>query len=136
MLKVSSPIIKDKLSSFKRYSDSFHLQPIPLHKRKLKERGFNQSKIISDFFESYFNYPVIDCLSRIKNTAAQAQLKQNNLRFLNVKGAFLFTSPDKKVKEILLIDDVVTTGSTVKEATIVLKKNGVAKVFIFALAKG
>lgn len=58
------------------------------------------------------------------------------MRLLNVKEAFLFKSTDKKVKEILLIDDIVTSGSTAKEATRVLKKNGVEKAYVFALAKG
>ncbi len=139
LLKLSFPIIQDKLLNFKRYFDSFHLQPIPLHERKLNQRGFNQSKVIADFIGSYFDYSSLDILTRIKNTAAQAQLPHGRKRYDNVRGAFSINNDYKiynSYNNILLIDDVLTTGSTVKEATRVMKQNGIEKVYVFALAKG
>ena len=74
-------------------------------------------------------------LVREKDTKPQAQLSKGNKRYLNIKGAFAIKE-EAKNKQIILIDDVITTGSTIKEATRVLKLYGAKKVFALTIAKG
>jgi len=124
-----------KLGLYRRLDNNLLVQPIPLHGNKYKVRGFNQAKMISDYFQLFLKLKQINILVRRKETFAQAQCKKNKDRLNNIRGAFV-------VKErisggsIILVDDVVTSGATVKEAAKVLKKNGAEKVFVLALAKG
>jgi len=127
----------NKISFYKKLDQKFFLQQISLHKIKFKERGFNQAEIITQFFNRFLNFPVSDCLIRTKQTQSQAQIKDNKKRYLNMKGAFIVN--DKNLvcdKNIILIDDVLTTGSTVKEAAFVLKAKGAQRIFVLTLAKG
>jgi competence protein ComFC len=111
------------------------IQPIPLHPKKLRERGFNQSATIADFISRFYPLKKDQLLIRKKETAPQAQFKHNHERYKNLLGAFTVTNT-VALKNILLVDDVVTTGSTVKEATRILKRAGARRVFVFTLAKG
>jgi ComF family protein len=138
--KTISPEIIGKLSFYKKLSMDFTIQPIPLSKIKYNERGFNQAKIISIYFQKFLNFPIIDSLIRKKEKLAQAQTKNKRGRHLNVRDAFAI-QPERRgliyqTPNIILIDDVVTSGSTVKEAAKVLKKAGAKKVYALALAKG
>ena len=110
--------------------------PVPLHKKKLKERGFNQSLILSKKIGQYFNLPVVyDNLKRIRYTEAQTNLSHAK-RKKNVKNAFSLRNPNNlKNKDILLIDDIYTTGSTINECAKTLKKAGVNKIFALTLAR-
>lgn len=124
-----------KLAFYKGQSNNLVIQPIPLHERRLRSRGFNQARLIADFFQKYICCPQSQILIRIKETPSQAMSENNKERFQNVRGAF---SVDGIIegKKIILVDDVVTSGATVKEAVKVLKKAGVKTVFILALARG
>lgn len=103
----------------------------------MKERGFNQAKIISIFFQKYLRVPICDLLERKKYTKSQAQLTSKIDRYKNLSDAFIIEDGKKASRNsFILIDDVVTSGSTVKEAAKVLKVNGAKKVFILTLAKG
>lgn len=112
------------------------LIPVPLHPARLKEREFNQSVIIASVINSKLGIPVFtDVLFRQHYTRPQVGLAYKE-RKENIAGAF--TVPDKTVikgKEIILVDDVYTTGSTVNECAKVLKKNGAAKVFVVTVAR-
>lgn len=134
-LSIREPSVA-KYFKFKRKYPSVFLQPIPLHKKKLLKRGFNQSEYIASFFKSITKYSYINVLIRSKHTAAQAQTKDRQSRVINIKDAFIL-SDKKRVykKNIVLIDDVVTTGSTVKEAAAVLKLAGAQNVFVFSLGR-
>jgi len=135
--QIIKPEVIEKLGFYKKLSSDFIIQPIPLTKNKYNERGFNQAKIISIFFQKFINYPIVDLLVRKKETLAQAQLESLKKRYQNVRGAFQVI--DKKYlnnKWVILVDDVVTTGSTVAEAARVLKGAGAKKVYVLALAKG
>ncbi len=117
-------------------TEDFLLQPIPLHANKLKRRGFNQAKIIALFFNNFLKMKLTDSLVRVKDTAAQAQMKNNHERYKNMISAFAASGQNIKAKNIILVDDVLTTGSTLKEAARVLKIAGAKKVFVLTLAKG
>lgn len=113
------------------------LAPVPLHPNKLRARGFNQAKIISLFFNRFLHLSQTEPLLRKKDTQAQAQLKKNLDRYLNLRNAFaVLPGSDLSGKKFVLVDDVATTGSTLKEATRALKGAGAKKVYAFVLAKG
>ncbi|MDD5547553.1 MAG: ComF family protein [Candidatus Pacebacteria bacterium] len=111
--------------------------PIPLHKNKLRQRGFNQSEILGKIVAE--NTGIImeaKCLKRIKNTATQAELKNHDLRIKNVANCFAVENPELvRNKNILLIDDVFTSGSTINEAIDVLRAHGAKKIIALVAAK-
>jgi len=112
------------------------LLPIPLHCSRMSARGFNQSDIICKFMRSLRpEVEIIDLLERVRNTPAQAQLKSKLKRYLNTTSAF---KVKKKLlpSEVMLVDDVITTGSTIRSATEVLKRAGVKRVYAFSLGHG
>lgn len=113
------------------------LVPVPLHKRKFNQRGYNQSELIAAGIAKYLNAEAInDSLSKIKTTKDQASLKESR-RLENSKSAFLCIKPRQITgKKILLIDDVYTTGATMSECARVLKESGAKEVIGFAIARG
>jgi len=130
------PNIIQKLLFYKDRKDLF-LQPIPLHINRLRERSFNQAEEVAEFINTYTKIPLINVLQRTKDTPAQAQLTRQKDRYDNIRGAFKLIDFQKiKNKNIILIDDVITTGWTVKEAAKELKQNGAGKIFIATIAKG
>ena len=112
------------------------IQPIPLSKEKEQSRGFNQAKMIAGAFSFLINIKQTEMIRRHKNTEIQAKIKSKQKRRENISRAFSLISKYTNMKEILLVDDVVTSGSTVKEAAKTLKEGGVEKVFVFSVAKG
>ncbi|NVK22190.1 MAG: ComF family protein [Kangiellaceae bacterium] len=107
--------------------------PIPLHRKRLQERGFNQSLLIAQQLQHRIGINIdAHSLTRIKNTPHQIGLKAVERR-RNLKGAFQIL--DSLPKHIALVDDVVTTGSTINEASKLCKKHGVERVDIWCLAK-
>lgn len=112
--------------------------PIPMHKNNLKERGYNQSELIVKelikFDTDNFFTINISALQKIKETPHQSKLKNKNERLKNLKGCFYADANFIKNKNIILIDDVITTGTTMKEATKTLKEAGANKVIGFSLA--
>jgi ComF family protein len=110
--------------------------PIPLSSSKLRKRGYNQAEILAKELSKKFNFPVQNFLQRTKETKTQVGLT-NLQRKLNVKEAFGLVNHKSSVvnKNILLVDDVVTTGSTLSEAAKILKRGGAQKVFGLTLAR-
>lgn len=109
--------------------------PVPLHLRRLAERGFNQAEVIANLLSLKTKIPWQKDLQRIICTKQQAKLKKAD-RELNVKGAFSLSDDNKNLpKNILLVDDVFTTGSTLEECAKVLKSNGAKTVSGFTLAR-
>lgn len=115
------------------------LVPIPLHKKRLRERGFNQSELtarvmsIIDAEESFSFAPNV--LYKIKDTPSQAHIKDKNKRLKNLSGCF--SVKDKSLvqgKNIILIDDITTTGATIHEATKTLRNAGANQVIAFTIA--
>lgn len=110
--------------------------PIPLHRKRQNKRGYNQAKLLARALGSSLSVPVYDkLLVRVKNTAP---LKKQNPeeRQNNLKKAFIIGQNDVKLDTIILIDDIYTTGSTVDEATRVLKESGVKNIYVITLACG
>ncbi|MBP9716385.1 MAG: ComF family protein [Candidatus Levybacteria bacterium] len=113
------------------------LVPVPLSSRKFKKRGYNQAEILAKELGKRLNIKVIDCLERTRETITQVGLGKKERRE-NIKDAFIVK---KKYEEslknmnILIVDDVLTTGATIYEATMVLKKSGSSKVWGVAFAR-
>lgn len=112
--------------------------PIPLHGLREKNRGFNQAELIANLIAEKCGFLVeINLLKRIKNTPPQVKTKSREKRLANLLGAFAVSREVvNKVsnKTIVLVDDVWTSGATMKEATRVLKKAGVGRVLALTLA--
>lgn len=110
---------------------------VPLHKKKNQERGYNHASLLGKVLATKLKIKFVpDILIRIRPTKPQFELKRIE-RIRNVDGAFKFNPKYKEVikdKNILLVDDIVTTGSTLKECGKVLKRNGAMFVLGVVLA--
>ena len=127
---------KFKIGKSKFGIKNFIVVPIPLHYRRERQRGFNQSKLLADEISKKFNIQVVECLKRIKNNDPQAKLKSNNEREKNISGCFKIINPEMiKNKNILLVDDVFTTGATINEAVKILKENSARRIIAIVVAK-
>jgi len=110
--------------------------PVPLHGRRLKERGFNQSALIAKHVSDTIKKPLlINSLVKTRDTQPQVGLTAEE-RKRNIKGAFSVYEPHRiNGKRILLIDDVLTTGSTVRECSKVLKRSGARSIYVLTVAR-
>ena len=129
--------IANKIAGDEKISTSDIIAPVPLHPARKRERGYNQSELISNAIVLELGIPHEPRLvERTRQTQTQTMLDAEE-RKKNIEGAFsvgrnfLDSLPGKKV---LLIDDVITTGSTIKECAKVLKENGAAEVFAASAA--
>jgi ComF family protein len=106
---------------------------VPLHKNRRKKRGYDQSELIAKKLAELTGVPYIPALARTVDTPSQTHLTREE-RITNVLGAFVIKA-DVSGKSILLIDDVLTTGSTAAECARVLAANGAKEVRILVFAK-
>lgn len=117
---------------------NFLLIPIPLHPKKERARGFNQNLLVLKKLSEIIPLPEIEknALGKIRNTDSQIGLADYNKRTLNISGSFGILNKEKIAgKNILLFDDVYTSGATLKEAVRVLKENGARKIIGLVIAK-
>ena len=108
---------------------------VPLHTARERSRGYNQSILLARFLGAQANLPVWeDVLTRVRATQSQVELNAVE-RIVNVQGAF---AADGRVagRQILLIDDVCTTGATMDACSVALKQHGAKSVWGLALARG
>lgn len=117
-------------------ADYSMIMPVPLHPVRLRQRGFNQAVILARQITQYFSIELnFLTLTRVVCTDFQAGLGKAE-RGINVKHAFAVSDPRKIAgREIILVDDVLTTGSTVKECARTLLDNKAAKVAVLTLAR-
>jgi ComF family protein len=110
--------------------------PVPLHIRRLRTRGFNQSLILARALEKKHNIHVdFSLLKRRKLTLTQTGLDKKE-RQKNIQRAFEVTDPERiEAKNIILVDDVLTTGATANECAKILKKAGARQVGVITLAR-
>lgn len=116
--------------------DNSVLLPVPLFIKKQKKRGYNQSEEIAKKLSEIINVPVIlNILIKIKNTPSQAGLKKEE-REKNILKSFKIQNIEKiKNKKVFLIDDVYTTGSTIKECAKTLKSAGIKNIWAICIAR-
>lgn len=109
--------------------------PVPLHPKRQRERGFNQSALLGKMIAQKLGLGYLEALKRVKHTKPQVGLESWQ-RKKNIKNAFsVDTKYNIQNTSILLIDDVWTTGSTLKECCFFLKKGGAKKVWATTLAR-
>jgi len=115
------------------------LLPIPLHPSRQRERGFNQAAVIAKVVATLVHMPVnTSCLERSKKTLPQVNVKHKEERIENMKQAFNIRKNNTSLirgASIILVDDVYTTGSTLKNAALVLKQAGARFVFGLTIAQ-
>jgi competence protein ComFC len=112
------------------------LIPVPLHPGRKKERGFNQSGLLAKEISRHKNIPVLDrIIKKTRRGPPQTSLSAVN-RIRNAKGAYVVDSAERiEGKIVLLIDDVYTTGATLKECSRVLLKAGAVEVRALTIAQ-
>ncbi len=117
--------------------ESYIIIPIPLHKSRLKWRGFNQSELIANELSKNIGLPAIaNILIRVKKTKDQTQLSKEE-RISNIQNAFQIKNPAEiSGKNIILLDDVYTSGATMEAAAKTLKEGGAKKIIGLVIAKG
>ena len=125
------------LETIKRYSidnDIDVIYYVPLHRRKKVSRGYNQSQLLASYLSKALSIPLSHNLIKIKPTKDQHSLNRTQ-RQTNLKNSFrLKDGQDLRGKNILLIDDLITTGATLDECAKVLKDKGANKVIGLCLA--
>ena len=125
----------EKINGPSDFLENIIVMPLPLTRRRYKWRGFNQAELLARAFSTHFNYPLNTNLERIKNQPPQVGLDEKE-RIKNVSGIFRLPKNSLLDKNVLLIDDIVTTGATLNEAALTLKAAGAKSVSALVLAKG
>ncbi len=123
--------------------ENFIIIPIPLHKKKQRKRGFNQAFLIAQALQEILikekNQKLTlenEVIKKIKNTPSQTKIENYKERERNVANCFSIENPEIiKNKNIILVDDVITSGATINEAVKLMKKFGAKKIIAFVLAK-
>lgn len=134
--------ILEELSDLARFNNFIQpiLIPIPLTKKRMRERGFNQSMLICEELikldkQAHHFFLEKNVLIKIKNGTHQALAENKHKRLEYILNSFSIINSDKiKNRNIILIDDVITTGATLNEARKILRKYGAKKIVAFTIA--
>jgi ComF family protein len=111
------------------------LVPVPLHRKRLRQRGYNQAELLARVIGRYYDKPVVTALERQRNTHAQFDLPRQE-RFTNLKEAFrVGDRAAVQNRKVMLVDDIYTTGSTVGECVRALKTAGARRIEILTLSR-
>lgn len=115
-----------------------YLLPVPLHQKKQRQRGFNQAQIVSQYLSKQLTIPLlVDTIQRHKETAPQEGLSVQK-REQNLHNAFAISAGQQHILKdsyIVIIDDVVTTGSTVNSLCQLLRQAGVKRIDIWCVCR-
>ncbi len=112
------------------------LVPVPLHKKRLRERGYNQSGLLAQKLGRLSNLPVVDdCLIRQRHTPPQVRTSTVEERWHNIATAFVCRDSRLQGKQVLLIDDVSTSGATLDACAAALKASGAISVWGLVMAR-
>jgi ComF family protein len=125
---------KNIFDHFQITADNAVFIPVPLHKKRFLSRGFNQSELLADNLGKLMGLKKSNILQRIKNTQTQINLSRKE-RQENVRDAFAVLEKNINNKKIILIDDVLTTGSTFKECAKVLTDAGFNEIYGLVVAQ-
>ena len=110
--------------------------PVPIHKTRRKQRGFNQAELLAKELGRYLDLPVLtETVVRIRNTKPQKELNDKD-RQKNLKSAFKINKNSVKLKKVILVDDIYTTGATVDVIARLLKRQGVVEIYVVTVCIG
>jgi len=131
-----SDLMVERLDFYKEFSEYKYLIYVPMYKRKMLERGYNQSYLLARNISQKTDKILLDkVLFKIKNTKSQVSLNKKE-RENNLYGSFSVVNPDMiRGKKIIIIDDVATTLSTAQELAKELKKAGADKISVYTLCR-
>lgn len=117
--------------------ENFIIVPVPLSQKRMRERGYNQSELIAKIVSENFQLPLVsDAVSKIKDTPPQAEIDNWDQRKINLENCFAIAKPELvKDKNIILLDDVFTSGATLNEIARVLKNAGAKRLLGLVVAK-
>ena len=133
LAKPLAELIRERIWK-KLETENWLLVPVPLSKNKLRHRGYNQAEMIAGELSGNVR---ADILFKKFHTKSQVEVKNKEERLANIIGSFEVRNPETiRGKKIILIDDVLTTGATMREAKKVLKQAGAKKVVGVAVARG
>ncbi len=108
---------------------------VPLSAQRKRKRGYDQAKLLAEPLAEYIDVPCVPLLKKIRNNPAQSGAASVEDRHRNVKGAYRYAGAGAlDGKRIILVDDVVTTGSTLEECARVLKENGAGQILALTFA--
>ena len=129
MSRYIAQVMRDKLE-FEQISADYII-PVPLHKKRMRTRGFNQAEKIASYLSDYTEIPIIDCIKRNRNTKRLYALNKFQ-REKELKNAFEVKDGSEEIigKKIILVDDIFTTGTTVNEISKKLKIYGVDEIIV------
>lgn len=112
------------------------LVPVPLHPNRFRERGYNQSALLAKALAEQSGIPWQPCLQRVRDTPHQTGLNRSQ-RLENLEGAFaLHKKANIAGKRIVIVDDVFTTGTTLRQCAKVLHQHGASQILGVTLASG
>lgn len=111
----------------------FSVSWVPVSVLRRNKRGFNQAELLAQAVAESFGLKMAETLKRVKDTRPQFRLDKRQ-RLENIEGNFCVKDRIKRGKNLLLVDDVFTTGVTVRECVKVLKRRGAGKVWVLTLA--
>jgi len=139
LTEVAGELMADGLSQNESFNDYLNNRPVvipvPLSSNRFRRRGYNHAELLGSYVAQYFNLKInTKILIRVKDTKPQYKLGRK-ARLANISGAFQVNNQTKMPSSIILVDDVATTYSTLKEAAKVLKNAGVRCVLGVTLAK-
>ena len=137
-LKAISPCLAELLADYLRSNPlpGEVLICVPLHPRRLRERGYNQSNLLARGLGKRIDLPVIeDCLIRVKQIQPQVRAADVEERRRNVADAFICRDERVSGRQIILVDDVCTSGATLESCAVALKSKGAASVWGLTLAR-
>lgn len=136
VLDLAKPMSKDMLRALEQIQPvgAEMVVPVPMHPKRLKQRGYNQSELLAKEIAAALEIPCENGLVRTRNTLQQARLEGDQRR-KNLKDAFA-AQPCVSGWRVLLVDDVYTTGETARECARALRAGGAISVSFLAYAKG
>ena len=108
--------------------------PVPVHRERLRERGYNQAELISRALGAAVGLPAVDLLERVRPTTKQHRLDRA-ARLANLRAAFAVRAVTRPPPTVIVVDDIMTTTATLEACASVLRAAGVRDVYGFAVAR-
>jgi len=138
VFQLASPLCNVLAARLKRDRsiDNFVTVPVPLHRKRLSHRGYNQAALIARHLSDILGISTVDILTRDKIGETQANLKSPQERRKNVRGVYSLKDRATVPENIILVDDVITSGATIEEISRLLKRNGARTIIGASVAMG